>query len=436
MNRLDYLRTRRGQRAQYDARWRARRRFIVNQPLRGKGSMKPREKVAFQQALLESLERFSWPPFRADLTCELAFYSNQPTPPQLHTLAKNYLDLLGAAQHLTTTSRKHLVFRDDRQIKLLSVSYHLSAGLDSPSIHVEVDRLSRLRDDLSLLERIERDDFQRDDDSPSWRSHRRDRYDQDREDRAGEDMEEAFNSFNDMTRNRAFWEERLAPNVLDAMLQMEQQMVQEKFLIWNQLIIRRSVLGLLQRGRPARDKWAASLSEAVGAMHRQLLLSEPTTLDLTHAPTVEGDSNRFFRGISNSLSAFKRDRPWLFPLRLPIAATILVVPPPNGIDLDNLARKIVPIIHDLWSPPRTHLAQTDLASISDERLRTLFSTQLEAERRFPRTSLTRYEVVELPRIAKDPAEGFVRVALGSGTEFDTIRATIDDQIDNWERDLD
>ena len=390
--------------------------------------MKTAEEAAFQQVIFDYLQRFRRPPFRADLVAELTFSSNQPNPPQLHTLAKNYLDLLGRSRHAAATGRKHLAFHDDRQIKVLSVSYHLSPAPDVPAIRVELGRLSDLRQDLALIERIWRRDFERDE--GEWRGRRSayelSPYSRDPRARADDELEEAFDSYRDVMSD--VWERRLKPDVLTAMREAHQQVLQERFLVWNELVVRRSVLDLLA---VAPRGALAPLHEAVGTAGRQLLLSEPTSLDLSHAPAVSGDTDRFVRAVSASLDAFSKRRPWLFPLRVPLSAILLVVPPPNGIDLDNLARKIVPLVHDRWQPPRTHLVRVDVARIPDRRLKRLIADQLASEKRFPQTSLTRYEVIELPRRRGDPPAGFVRVALGSGSHASTLRGAVDDVIEEW-----
>lgn len=432
MKRLAYLRTVNGQRSQYEKRRFARRRFNISQQLRGKNSMKTAEEATFQQAIFDDLQRFDNPPFRADLIAELTFSSSQPNPPQLHTLAKNYLDLLGRSRH-PAAGRRHLAFHDDRQIKVLSVSYHLSSRRDAPAIRVELGRLSDLRQDLALIERIRRGDFERDEDE--WRNRRSasgpSPLSRDPEDRADEELEEAFDSYRNVMRDT--WERRLKADVLAAMREGHQQVLQERFLVWNELIVRRSVLDLLAMPPPGAT---AALHEAFGSPGRQLLLSEPTSLDLSHAPAISGDTERFRRAVSTSLDAFSNRRPWLFPLRVPLSATLLVVPPRNGIDLDNLARKVVPLVHDRWQPPRTHLVRVDVSRIPDARLQRLIGEQLASEKRFPHTSLTRYEVIELPRRRSDPPSGFVRVALGSGARASTLRRAVDDEIEEWMKTVD
>jgi hypothetical protein len=74
------------------------------------------------------------------------------------------------AQAIEAAGRTHLAFHDDRQIKVLSVSYHLSPVREALGIRVELGRLSDLRQDLAFIERIRRGAFERDEDD--WRNRR------------------------------------------------------------------------------------------------------------------------------------------------------------------------------------------------------------------------------------------------------------------------
>jgi hypothetical protein len=55
---------------------------------------------------------------------EIDYFTTQKIPPSLHTLSKNYLDLLHKPMpHID--SYKGLLFNDDRQIKILILNYHI-----------------------------------------------------------------------------------------------------------------------------------------------------------------------------------------------------------------------------------------------------------------------------------------------------------------------
>jgi hypothetical protein len=177
------------------------------------------------------------------------------------------------------------------------------------------------------------------------------------------------------------------------------------------------------------------LQTSLRDMTRSLLVLEPSSVDLSHAPVYSGDSSRFEQAIRSAIADFRNRYEWLFPLRIPLSVIIMVVPPPNGIDLDNLARKIIPVVHEIWEPPRSLAQMIDLGRVRDEKLRGQFQQQIEAEKRFPKISLTRYEAVELPRSQKDPKQGLVRIALGNGLNPESMRARVDDVLRDWERQI-
>jgi hypothetical protein len=85
---------------------------------------------------------------------DLEFHPATKQPPSIHRLAKRYLDVLGAAPNTSDGSkRRHLLYRDDRQVTLLHVRlWPHSASVDaSTSGHTDV--LARpLRDVVADLE--------------------------------------------------------------------------------------------------------------------------------------------------------------------------------------------------------------------------------------------------------------------------------------------
>ena len=75
--------------------------------------------------------------------------------------------------------------------------------------------------------------------------------------------------------------------------------------------------------------------------------------------------------------------PILAPLRVPLKVLLLVMPPQQGTDLDNLALTVLPAVQDTLSAP----------------------------------AITAYEVIELKMADADPAGGCLRFALGSGSQY-------------------
>jgi len=68
--------------------------------------------------------------------------------PQAHTIAKNLLDLLGQRRPGVKWPRRHLLYKDDRQIQALSISCR--HGEDHPGIRIEARPFVAVLDDLEL----------------------------------------------------------------------------------------------------------------------------------------------------------------------------------------------------------------------------------------------------------------------------------------------
>lgn len=72
----------------------------------------------FRQEVKKQLKEKNRRPFKSDLILEIDYFTTQNNPPALHTLSKNYLDLLHKPMpHIDSFSG--LLFKDDSQVKIL-----------------------------------------------------------------------------------------------------------------------------------------------------------------------------------------------------------------------------------------------------------------------------------------------------------------------------
>ncbi len=163
-------------------------------------------------------------------------------------------------------------------------------------------------------------------------------------------------------------------------------------------------------------------------------LGAPFVLDLHHAPHRKGDSEQFDVTLRQALNAYKAKRPYLFPLTSQLCVTLLMVPPvAGGKDLDNLARLVLPALHEIWAPP-SHVAHTiNIAKIKDQTIRSYWETLQQELPKEPKHSITEYRAFELPRLPGDAPEGFVRLAVGEGQRPVQFREEIDDALGGWNR---
>jgi hypothetical protein len=156
MKRREYVKTREGQRSRY--KWRKYRRVFARfeHELRSKNSMNANERIAFQRGLGSQLAATHRRAFRSPVILDITFTTNQPNPPEIHTLSKNYIDLLQAPISGSGQRRSRLLVNDDRQVSILTVHYRLGS---EPSICLSMDSRRHFEDDLRLLQRIRQQDF-------------------------------------------------------------------------------------------------------------------------------------------------------------------------------------------------------------------------------------------------------------------------------------
>jgi len=212
--------------------------------------------------------------------------------------------------------------------------------------------------------------------------------------------------------------EHLPPKVADAIRKAERQHFQQAPFADNDQTLRGLLMMMLC------DDFSAELA-------RDFLHIDSVALDAGHAPAASGDSAAFATAVQDAMSRFQRRFPLCTPLELPISLHVVFTPTVHGIDADNLARKIVPIVVERLRPPTTLIHTVDLATIDDPRRRQHIERFLEGYRRVPWIALTKYEVTRVPRSPPDPDHGFVKLSLGDGTTHDSLLGPILSHVEEW-----
>ena len=150
--------------------------------------------------------------------------------------------------------------------------------------------------------------------------------------------------------------------------------------------------------------------------------SFPLTLPLPGLPENSGERRSFRDALRSNMDLFGRQWPVLSTLVVPVKITLIVVPPRQGKDLDNLALDVLPAAHDvlrphvepwLLSPIFTHFrdhTDHDSQKKRDNTLKRLKSINQQ--------SVTAYQVIELKRMAHHPPNGLLRLSLGLGDGLD------------------
>ncbi len=101
---------------------RTRRLYLQGEPLKhGNRADKSRRADDFAQGVAQ-LTKVRQGALTGPVALDLDFHTSADQPPHLYHLAKRYLDLLGAAPpQAPAGGRRHMLYRDDRQVRLLHV---------------------------------------------------------------------------------------------------------------------------------------------------------------------------------------------------------------------------------------------------------------------------------------------------------------------------
>jgi len=337
---------------------------------------------------------------RATLTGPIAlslhFTTDRTQPPDLPKLAKYLLDVLGRQDG----TRGPALYRDDRQVKLLHVSWSNAVGKpSSPSTSTRIlaRPLRDVVDDLRLADDIKLttggEDEQRgspfaveelpDDDWPSWPRER------------------------DVADPRdPTWE----------LLRRQDRRRRQDVLLQRTGAFLRSLLTSLPeriagarppRRRPRLEPYLRATWAQLEQTYDQswaLLSTQPFTVPLPRLPMQTGEQAAFQRNLVAQLAQFADRWPTMVPLEAPLNVTLLVLPPQQGKDLDNLALQVLPALLTVLKPA----IPSELAVVS-------------------------YQVIELARRPGDPPEGYLQVVLGTETrcqsDWDRINAYVGEHPD-------
>lgn len=301
------------------------------------------------------------------------------------------------------------------------------AKIRKSSLSLTIDSLSNFYDDLHLLRRVRRSDFR--EESHSHR-HYKEFEDEDEFDSSEDDRhDEAIREFKDVLTNKEEHLKHFQQDGYEALLESCRMFAQRSYLE------RRSIglgqwldvfTGVLTK------KESPELQKILGAFHqnyRGFLLSRYFSVALPGTPTSSGGNDAFKKQTEIAFRNYYENNVILNPLSHPIKVTIFLIPPENGgKDLDNLALKVVPVIHDVLKPPTFEkLSKRDLNRGPKPATAAGNITGVHQE------MVTSYQIVEIPRNASDPPGGSVQVLFGDGYEVcEDVWRQVTRVIDKWE----
>ncbi len=401
--------------------------MLDGQEPRSKNAISDSEKVAFQSAVLKDMKHLKRRHFRAPIALECDFTPTENDPPAIHTLPKNYLDLLAKPVPGVNTDRKRLVFDDDRNVSYLAVKYHIHPEIPKPGINLKVAPYRDFIADMSLLNLVRSDNLKTLSDALYHRKSLISWEDLTKDDNDLYDND-VIERLREHENNKQFWISKYGNNVYEAWREMYMMEVQNHLLKTLALSPSSLIHLLSPHFLDLSQKF-----EDILEISRSNLISPPLTIDLKHSDLKQGESSQYRAFVKETMAVFKKEHSILFPLRAKVGITILFQPPAAGsIDLDNLARRIVPFVNDELKPPSSLLLTVDADRGGDPKLRKWYTEKQNALKRMPKHSITHYQVVQMPRLANDSDHGFVRLLLEPGEQIKTLWTKIEDLLGKWQ----
>ena len=349
-------------------------------------------------------------------------------PPQIQSLPKHYLDLLQAPIGGRPPHLRKLLLQNDRLVKALFCSYSFAADKTfEPYVSLDISTLTDFVRELELYQDIIRGSFDHIDGVRSLDIH-------DPRDKVGFEFDDDIQSYASFSKEGDSAEFRYGKQRYNVLRLMHQQSAQQAILKQRQP--KPIDLAMIYGGFTGNRKKPNIFSQLDGIRAgwvRQIYNMGVASVDLGAPATRSGESDEFKQNVRATLVAMREQYPVLAPLLTTIGITILYVPPlaAQRIDLDNLAKRVIPHVHSELKPPATLLhaaGHWNAGSAQNERVR--FS--LECLRRAHQHHLTCYQAFELPRLAEDPPDGNVSILLHSGEYFEDPWRVFRQDLDRWE----
>ncbi|GIK51424.1 MAG: hypothetical protein BroJett014_03970 [Planctomycetota bacterium] len=401
--------------------------------------MRDEDKIAFQNQVLNELTHWKRRAYRGDIALDFEVTPGQGrhAPPLIQTVVKNYLDLLHIPVKGVKTARKRLLYRDDKQVKLLSASYSHAGNKEKDEIWLRAASMGDFLEDVALAERVLRDDFT--EDATTRFGERLDvqRFLDDQAKR--DDDDNAFEELKKLNKDTGAMKARYGELAFQSIHWSLSQRAQDSFLGNASPDIRQWTSILAPQTRQysvgaSDDTDLARALELIDATLRSMLLSPPLALDLRQLPSLDYSKTEFKKATRAAISDYRKRYPWLFPLAVPVDVAILFVPPTGGgVDLDNLARYIVPAVNEELQPP-----PTPTAAMPEDLIKAYppLAAMLAEKRKLPSYSIRRYEVVEMRRMSSEPPEGVVRLILHGGSrDKGTIQEQFQSLLSAWSKSI-
>ncbi len=416
----DFLDSAKGRLLAYRKRKKRVFEFWWQGKLQSKRSASPKINQQFQSELIEQMKTYHRKgPFTGALMLEIHFWAGSRNSPEVHSLAKHYLDLLQKPVPGASLKRSRILVRDDSQIEFLSCFY--DSRFNGDGLRLRARRLSDFFEDLELYIDIA------DGNVGSRFEFETDRFEEER-------RESSIEYYHNFRQHKRQYATRFGKEKADKLELIWKRDAQEAILSDRRLELR-TIASLLRPryGRLRNHPEFKSILATTARMTRSLYEQPFMSVDFGARAVKEGESKEFRERVRQGLMKAKEKTPLLYPLLAPCGATILYLPPANAskIDLDNLVRtSIIPSVHEILQPPGS--PRDFLIQVSPSEGDSHLAETLERYKSAPKFHITGYQVFALPRTSEDPENGNVRLILHGGDMWETTWEVLDSALSKWE----
>lgn len=406
----DFIKSDAGQITSYNKRKQRRICIYIEDIEPQSKKMSTLERVRFQTEVAKHLAIIKRTAFLKHIALKIDLDTSSKNAPQLHTIAKNLLDLLSKRQLAVKSKQKYLLYKDDSQIQALSISCR--HGGSAPRIYIEGRPFKAMLEDLELAVKVKTQSTMNNADSYYEDSER-----------------EWIKTFRELIDDEIEQRKSLGDVLYDGYFKMVRWSAQKA--LFKQSGVNISVLSYMYGLQKydfglGSDYW----SKLVGSSKLRLQVGE--------LPILEGDSDLFKQKVSDKIEAFKKEWGWIIdPLVIAVALEVVVRPNPKtpaGVlhDLDNIVRTyLIPGIVPSFG------TKSDIRwTIDFDELEKGSNKTLESLKKYPmppsgtKNGVTRYEVWRLPAIENEP--GFVSIALVADMDAkEDMMKEVDEIILSW-----
>lgn len=396
---------------------------IMQEP-KSKNGLSTIEKKHFRQEVKNQLKKQNRRPHRGRIILEIDYFTTADNPPALHTLSKNYLDLLHKPMP-NIDKYEGILFKDDSQINILISNYHLNEfGNQKPQIRIKSYSLSNFYKDIELTDRIITNKF---DDTDNYRLSR---FEEEFNHNDFDNNADAFQDLQELQKNKQDYINRFGQQFFTLQEHFYKRQIQEEYLRINELKVR-DLISIFQSNFSYNKKYSEnSMFQNIWDSSKKLIFLSSDFLELGKAPSHVGDTSIFKEKLQRGLKEFKEKHKILFPILQPISVLITFLPPKqNVVDLDNLARYIVPFVNEILKPPASFQLTHDRNYLNNT-----LKKEVDIMQRFPPNSISSYQLIHIPRKEEDPKNGEIKFVINDGLNiFKNVWSIVDETIEKWEQ---